>query len=80
MSAKALRPGLRIIVLTMHGEEPYVSQSLRAGAEAAVDEAEVAGDVKQLVVDDLAAVAARTGTEVEQLVGIGKHLAIVLDH
>jgi len=32
--AKALRPGLRVLVLTMHGDEPYVTKALRAGADA----------------------------------------------
>lgn len=31
--AKAVRPGLRVLVMTMHGDEPYVTQSLRAGAD-----------------------------------------------
>jgi DNA-binding NarL/FixJ family response regulator len=32
--AKQLRPGLRVLVMTMHGGEPYVTQALRAGADA----------------------------------------------
>lgn len=31
--AKSLRPEMRILVLTMHDEDPYVTQSLRAGAD-----------------------------------------------
>jgi DNA-binding NarL/FixJ family response regulator len=30
---KSLQPTTRILVMTMHDEEPYVSQALRAGAE-----------------------------------------------
>jgi two-component system, NarL family, invasion response regulator UvrY len=32
--SKSLRPALRVLVLTMHGDEPYVTQALRAGADA----------------------------------------------
>ena len=31
--AKTMQPQLRILVMTMHADEPYVSQALRAGAE-----------------------------------------------
>jgi two-component system, NarL family, invasion response regulator UvrY len=31
--AKSLRPEMRILVMTMHDEEPYVTQALRAGAD-----------------------------------------------
>ena len=31
--AKSLRPEMRVLVLTMHAEEPHVTQSLRAGAD-----------------------------------------------
>lgn len=31
--AKSLRPEMSILVMTMHGEEPFVSQALRAGAD-----------------------------------------------
>ena len=31
--AKSLRPSMRILVMTMHDEEPHVTQSLRAGAD-----------------------------------------------
>lgn len=31
--AKALRPSMRILVMTMHDEEPHVTQALRAGAD-----------------------------------------------
>jgi DNA-binding NarL/FixJ family response regulator len=31
--AKAIRPGVRVLVVTMHGDEPYVTQALRAGAD-----------------------------------------------
>lgn len=31
--AKTLQPAMRILVMTMHDEEPYVTQALRAGAE-----------------------------------------------
>src|SRR4051794_20113847 len=31
--AKSLRPEMRILVMTMHDEEPHVTQALRAGAE-----------------------------------------------
>jgi DNA-binding NarL/FixJ family response regulator len=31
--AKSLRPAMRILVMTMHDEEPHVTQSLRAGAD-----------------------------------------------
>lgn len=31
--AKSLRPSMRILIMTMHDEERYISQALRAGAE-----------------------------------------------
>ncbi len=31
--AKAIRPSLRVLVLSMHDEEPFVTQALRAGAD-----------------------------------------------
>jgi DNA-binding NarL/FixJ family response regulator len=31
--AKSIRPGVRVLVVTMHGDEPYVTQALRAGAD-----------------------------------------------
>ena len=33
---KSLQPAIRILVVTMHDEEPYVAQALRAGAEGYV--------------------------------------------
>jgi DNA-binding NarL/FixJ family response regulator len=33
---KSLQPSMRILVMTMHDEEPFVSQALRAGAEGYV--------------------------------------------
>jgi len=43
--AKALRPGLRVLVMTMHGEEPYVTQALRAGAEAYLTKEDAADEL-----------------------------------
>ncbi len=33
MQVKSVRPGLRVLVLTMHDQEPFISQALRAGAD-----------------------------------------------
>jgi DNA-binding NarL/FixJ family response regulator len=43
--SKALRPGLRVLVMTMHGEEPYVTQALRAGADAYMTKEDAADDL-----------------------------------
>lgn len=42
---KALRPGLKVLVLTMHGVEPYMSQALRAGADAYITKENAASDL-----------------------------------
>lgn len=43
--SKAVRPGLRVLVMTMHGEEPYVTQALRAGAEAYMTKEDAADEL-----------------------------------
>jgi DNA-binding NarL/FixJ family response regulator len=43
--AKQLRPGLRVLVMTMHGEEPYVTHALRAGADAYMTKEDAADDL-----------------------------------
>jgi len=43
--AKALRPGIRVLVMTMHGEEPYVTQALRAGADAYMTKEDAADEL-----------------------------------
>ncbi len=41
--AKLMQPRMRVLVITMHGEDPYVTQSLRAGADGYMTK-ENAGD------------------------------------
>ena len=43
--SKAVRPGLRVLVMTMHGEEPYITQALRAGAEAYMTKEDAADEL-----------------------------------
>lgn len=43
--AKQLRPGLRVLVMTMHGDEPYVTHALRAGADAYMTKEDAADDL-----------------------------------
>jgi DNA-binding NarL/FixJ family response regulator len=43
--AKAMRPGLRVLVVTMHGDEPYITQALRAGADGYVTKEGAADEV-----------------------------------
>jgi DNA-binding NarL/FixJ family response regulator len=52
--AKALRPGLRVLVMTMHGEDPYVTQALRGGADGYMTK-EDAADELGLVIRRIAA-------------------------
>jgi two-component system, NarL family, invasion response regulator UvrY len=42
---KSLQPGVHVLVLTMHGDEPYVSQALRAGADAYMTKENAASDL-----------------------------------
>ena len=50
--AKTLRPEMRILVMTMHDEEPYVTQALRAGADGYMTK-ENAADELNLVIHRL---------------------------
>lgn len=43
--AKSLQPTMRILVMTMHGEEPFISQSLRAGADGYMTKENAADDL-----------------------------------
>jgi len=47
--AKSLRPEMRILVMTMHGEEPFISQSLRAGADGYITKENAADDLVQAI-------------------------------
>jgi DNA-binding NarL/FixJ family response regulator len=51
--AKSLQPAMRILVMTMHGGEPYVTQALRAGADGYMTK-ENAADELFLVIRRLA--------------------------
>jgi DNA-binding NarL/FixJ family response regulator len=43
--AKSLQPSMRILVMTMHGEEPFITQSLRAGADGYMTKENAADDL-----------------------------------
>jgi two-component system, NarL family, invasion response regulator UvrY len=47
--AKSLRPEMRILVMTMHGEEPYISQALRAGADGYITKENAADELLQAI-------------------------------
>ncbi len=47
--AKSLRPEMRILVMTMHGEEPFVSQALRAGADGYITKENAADELIQAI-------------------------------
>jgi DNA-binding NarL/FixJ family response regulator len=47
--AKQLQPGTRVLVITMHGEDPYVTQALRAGADGYMTKENAADDLVQAV-------------------------------
>ena len=47
--AKSLRPDMRILVMTMHGEEPYISQVLRAGADGYITKEHAADELVQAI-------------------------------
>jgi DNA-binding NarL/FixJ family response regulator len=47
--SKGLRPGLRVLVLTMHGDEPYVTQALRAGADGYLTKEDAAADLAMAI-------------------------------
>jgi DNA-binding NarL/FixJ family response regulator len=61
--AKATHPGLRVLVMTMHGEEPYVTKALRAGADAYM--------TKENAADDLA-------VAIRRVAGGGRYLCSVV--
>jgi DNA-binding NarL/FixJ family response regulator len=42
---KSLKPDLRILVITMHGDDPYVTQALRAGADGYMTKENAAEDL-----------------------------------
>jgi DNA-binding NarL/FixJ family response regulator len=47
--AKSMQPGLRVLVMTMHGDEPYVTQALRAGADGYMTKEGAADEVAAAV-------------------------------
>ena len=47
--AKQVQPGARILVITMHGESPFVTQALRAGADGYMTKEYAADDLLQAV-------------------------------
>jgi DNA-binding NarL/FixJ family response regulator len=47
--AKNLRPDLKVLVLTMHGEDPYVTQALRAGADGYMTKEHAAEDLVMVI-------------------------------
>jgi DNA-binding NarL/FixJ family response regulator len=46
---KAMRPETRVLVMTMHGEEPYISQALRAGADGYITKENAADELLQAI-------------------------------
>jgi len=46
---KSLRPELHVLVMTMHGEEPYISQALRAGADGYITKENAADELLQAI-------------------------------
>jgi two-component system, NarL family, invasion response regulator UvrY len=46
---KSLRPETQILVMTMHGEEPYISQALRAGADGYITKENAADELIQAI-------------------------------
>lgn len=47
--AKHVQPGARVLVITMHGEDPFVTQALRAGADGYMTKEYAADDLLQAV-------------------------------
>jgi DNA-binding NarL/FixJ family response regulator len=47
--AKATRPGLRTLVLTMHDDEPHVTQALRAGTDGYMTKEHAAEDLVAVI-------------------------------
>ena len=47
--AKSLQSEMRILVMTMHGEEPYISQTLRAGADGYITKENAADELVQAI-------------------------------
>lgn len=46
---KSMRPDMRVLVMTMHGEEPYISQTLRAGADGYITKENAADELLQAI-------------------------------
>jgi DNA-binding NarL/FixJ family response regulator len=47
--AKELQPAIRVLVISMHGDDPYVTQALRAGADGYMTKEYAADDLLQAV-------------------------------
>jgi DNA-binding NarL/FixJ family response regulator len=47
--AKELLPAIRVLVISMHGDDPYVTQALRAGADGYMTKEYAADDLLQAV-------------------------------
>jgi DNA-binding NarL/FixJ family response regulator len=47
--AKQVQPSTRILVTTMHGEDPYVTQALRAGADGYMTKEHASDDLVQAI-------------------------------